>query len=67
MSLSGHFEDLARRVVRRGFKQNSTALIGIGGMSILAARIVRRTPQVVYQEELPVGTTLTISYHDPND
>jgi hypothetical protein len=36
-------------------------LIVLGGLSLAAARLTRHPPRVVYQEELPVGTKLTIS------
>lgn len=67
MNLSGPLEQLARRALRIGVRHHSSALLTIGGISYLAARLGRRTPEVVYREELPVGTTLTISYHDPKD
>lgn len=67
MNLSGPIEKLARRALRTGVRRNSSALLVIGGGSLLFSRLTRRTPEVVYREELPVGTTLTISYHDPND
>jgi hypothetical protein len=61
MNLPALAEQLARRTVRSGFRRNSSALIVLGGLSLAAARLTRHPPQVVYQEELPVGTKLTIS------
>jgi hypothetical protein len=61
MNLPALAEQLARRALRSGFRRNSSALIVLGGLWLLAARLTRHPPRVVYQEELPVGTTLTIS------
>jgi hypothetical protein len=61
MNLSELAEQLARRTVRSGFRRNNSALIVLGGLSLAAARLTRHPPKLVYQEELPVGTKLTIS------
>jgi hypothetical protein len=61
MNLPALAEQLARRTLRSGFRRNSSALIVLGGLSLLAARLTRHPSRVVYQEDLPVGTTLTIS------
>ena len=67
MNLSREVEQLARRAIRTGLKRNNSTWLTVGGLSFLVARLWRRTPQVVYREELPVGTKLTIWHHDPND
>lgn len=66
MNLSRIVEQQARKALRRGFRRSSSAWITLGALSFVAARLTRHEPQVVYQEELPVGTTLTISFQEPN-
>lgn len=66
MNLSGLVEQYARKAIRIGFRKNNSALLTLGGLGFVAARLTRHPPKVVYQEELPVGTRLTISFEKPN-
>jgi hypothetical protein len=65
MNLSKLVEQQARKALRRGFHRNSSTWITFGALCFVIARLTRHEPQVVYQEELPVGTTLTISFQEP--
>jgi hypothetical protein len=54
-------EWLARRALRQGLHRASMPWLVLGALSMAGVRLGRRRPQVVYREELPVGSTLRIS------
>lgn len=64
MSLARVVEEMARRALRRGLRRRSSGYVALGGLLWVAARVGWQRPRVVYREELPVGSTVTISHRD---